>query len=202
MKILVFQTPTCNISNILNALNHLGFDYSVAGSDNNIQNFDVLIIPGVGNYGYVMSELIKTDIKKIISHFIEHGKLVIGICLGFQLLFDGSDEAPNVSGLGFLKGHFKLLPTRFNIKPPKIGFSETIFKTSTGKYNDTYDFYYLHKYALFNTSSQFDVVGYSRYNLIEYISYVKENNIIGCQFHPELSGNAGLEFLKNTISER
>ena len=200
MKILVFQTPTCNISNVLRALNYLEFDVGTATTSNNLEEYDVLIIPGVGNYGYVMSQAARTDLIEIISHFIKNEKLVIGICLGFQLLFNSSDEAPNVNGVGILKGHFELLPTHCEMKPPKIGFSETLIETNYGDVIGKYDFYYLHKYALLSTPEQYDSIGYSKFNGMKYISFFKKNNIVGCQFHPELSSNVGLTFLKDIIT--
>lgn len=202
MKILVFQTPTCNITNVLNALHQLQLDASATTGNTNLKQFDALIIPGVGNYGYVMSALVDTDFLEIVRHFIERKKRIIGICLGYQLLFSGSDEAPDVAGLGILKGHFELLPTHFEARPPKIGFSETFIETSDGNIIGTHDFYYLHKYALLTTSEKYNSIGYSNFNGARYISYFRKNNIIGCQFHPELSGKVGLKFFKKLIIDR
>lgn len=201
MRILVFQTPTCNITNVLNALHQLQLDACAATSNMDLEKFDVLIIPGVGNYGYVMSALVDTDFLDIVRHFNERKKRIIGICLGYQLLFSGSDEAPGVAGLGILEGHFELLPTRFETRPPKIGFSETLIETSDGNIIGTHDFYYLHKYALLTTSETYHSIGYSKFNGTRYISYFRKNNVIGCQFHPELSGKVGLKFLKNLIAD-
>lgn len=200
MNILIYRTPTCNLSNISRAISALGHNFHVSNEIKNSIDYDALIVPGVGNYGYVMSELEGTNFKDLVFDFIERNKKILGICLGFQLLFDGSEEAPGVSGLGVFSGQFHGLPEGYLNVPPKIGFSGTTISESNGRVLFNQDFYYLHKFALpLSAKSSFDVVGTSKFYDHEYISFVKKGQIFGCQFHPELSGQLGLQFLSDIL---
>ena len=202
MKILIYQTPTCNIVNVARAIRKLGYNFEVKKLGEKIQpkNYDTLVIPGVGNFGFVMKELMKNDFKDAVLQFQSQNKIILGICLGFQILFEASEESPYSNGMGLLKGNFRCLP---NLKqkpsPPKIGFSDTRFYNREKDILSNADFYYLHKYALMNIEDDFDLVGKSNYYDVEYISFVKKNNIFGCQFHPELSGELGLLYLKKIL---
>lgn len=160
-------------------------------SSNNVPVESILVIPGVGHFGYAMEFIKKNDLDKLIKdHFLSGGK-ILGICLGMQLLFEASDEAPGVDGLGLLKGRVRklLINNKTSNQKMHLGWSKTKFKKEF-----IHDMYYVHQFfcdpldkSIINETFEWD----GR----ELCAGIKSNNIRGFQFHPEKSSKAGLELI-------
>ena len=150
-----------------------------------------LVIPGVGHFGYAMDFIKKHNLDEIIrDHFFNGGK-ILGICLGMQLLFEASEEAPGIQGLGLLKGRVKKLSIKNKTYSQKmhLGWSKTKFNK-----NLVHDMYYVHQFfcdpldkSIINETFEWDNK--------DLCAGIKSNNIRGFQFHPEKSSKAGLELI-------
>lgn len=199
-----------NIHSVLNALEALGVNAKLVDSGDCFKDFSGLIIPGVGSFGAAMQSLNDKGITAKIKDAAKHMP-ILGICLGFQVLFEQSEESPRVAGLSLLKGKVvKLNPKPTVKKPvdihalsdtyidsghcplPHIGWSsvQDIKNNAIGK-NPFY--YFCHSYCVEVVPSTQTVAEYGKF---KYTASVESGNIYGAQFHPEKSGADGLSYLK------
>ncbi|MBI4439587.1 imidazole glycerol phosphate synthase subunit HisH [Candidatus Woesearchaeota archaeon] len=193
--IVVVDYGAGNIRNVANALESLSVEYVVSKNPKDIANADKIILPGVGHFGAAMKVLRERKLAIPIKNAISGGKPYLGICLGLQLLFEKSEEAPGVKGLGVLKGN--VLRFRGKMKIPHIGWnsiskkkdSRILANTPSGKY-----FYFVHSYYA-NPLDRKAVLTTTNYGS-EFVSGIESKNIVAFQFHPEKSGKLGMEILK------
>ncbi|WP_411842970.1 imidazole glycerol phosphate synthase subunit HisH [Salinicoccus sp. HZC-1] len=177
-----------NIQNIKNALDKLGYPYMLSSRHSDLLNCDVVILPGVGHFGSAINTIDALGIKDELLE-IAKTKRIIGICLGMQLLFESSEEG-NVKGLGLLKGHVRKIDTPYVI--PHLGWNT--LNSNNEKLNGK-DVYFIHSYMVEDAA---DIIATSDYGA-DVPAIAQKDNIIGIQFHPEKSGDAGLEILKHAI---
>ena len=149
---------------------------------------DVMILPGVGAFGYAMNALKEVGLDTIVKGFAKTGKPLIGICLGMQLLYESSDEYGFNEGLGLLKGQIKSLPDDF-VKP-HMGWNKL---TGTANY-----MYFVHSYYAVEIDES-TLVATTQYGA-KIPAIVQSGNLIGFQGHPEKSGIFGAELLKQAIA--
>jgi imidazole glycerol-phosphate synthase subunit HisH len=190
-----------NILSIMRALEYLGCSVLLSSRPEEIVRADYVILPGVGSYDSGMSNLISGQLVQPINEYVKKGNLLLGICLGMQMLFDCSEECSTHQGLGYIQGSVvKIMSQSLNIKIPHIGWSRVSINDSLfGKnisMSDSY-FYFIHSYHV--KTSQAHVLGTTDYSGLPINSIVRNENIIGCQFHPEKSGVIGIKFLENII---
>jgi len=169
------------------------------GSD--IKRADIIILPGVGAFGDGMKGLSSKGIIEPLMEETSNGKPCLGICLGLQMFFSYSDEG-NCNGLGIIKGEVKKFKVKNKgLKVPHMGWSRVkiskpndplFFNIGDNKY-----FYFAHSYYVKPDDSSI-VAGMTEYG-IEFASFIKKDNIVGVQFHPEKSGELGIKFLKNFL---
>jgi glutamine amidotransferase len=161
-------------------------------------NFDLLVLPGVGSFASAIKNISKKN-RELISYFVKNKKKnVMGICLGMQILSEESSESENVYGLGLIDGKFKRLFETRKFKVPNVGWHRILSKKKNKILHNlsSQNFYFDHSYYLDNNKY---TVGYINYkNKIP--SIIRKNNIIGFQFHPEKSQNAGVQLIKNYLS--
>lgn len=186
-----------NLKSLANAFQFLGERVNVASSPKGIAMAEKIVFPGVGNFGQAAKILRRKKIDTAIKKKIQEGTPFLGICLGLQLLFEESQEAPEEMGLGIFKG--KIL--RFKkIKTPHMGWNQIkiqgeskIFKGIKGG-----SFvYFMHSFYAEPKVKKI-VVAKTDYGK-DFCSAVESRNIFGVQFHPEKSGENGLKILKNFI---
>lgn len=178
-----------NIRSIKNALS----DYKVVLIDNeeNLMTVDVLILPGVGAFGFAMENLRALGLVDAIRRFSESGKRLIGICLGMQLLYESSYEHGEYEGLGILKGKVIELPKTEVI--PHMGWNRlTVANPSDALYSSQY-MYFVHSYYVIEEDE--DQIVASTFYGVKIPAIVKKDNIIAFQGHPEKSGNEGQRWL-------
>jgi imidazole glycerol phosphate synthase glutamine amidotransferase subunit len=159
--------------------------------------FDKIVFPGDGHFASAMSALEKAGYARTIRDWIQAGRAFLGICIGMQLLFDESQEAPGVTGLSVLKGAVKKFPGR---KVPQIGWNETAARRGSRLFRDLDDnafFYYIHSYycAPLDTGA----VAATTADYLPYCSAVEQGTLAAEQFHPAKSGEAGLRLLRNWL---
>ena len=196
-KIAIIDYEMSNLNSINNALEYLGFKSFVTSDFQEILSSDGVILPGVGAFPEAMNNITRLNLIRPIAEFIRQEKPLLGICLGMQLLFDTSEEFRIEKGLGFIEGcvkGFKL----YNIKPvPHVGWNKIKFKSNYKSDYGNFETYFYFVHSFFSKPKFEDnIIATSIYNNLEFCSIVKKNNVMGCQFHPEKSGDKGLNFLE------
>ena len=186
-----------NLKSVHKALKSLGFTSKITSSIKDINNCNGIIFPGVGSFGDCMKELDKRDLINSLKKSISSGKPFMGICLGLQILFERSEESPNVEGLSILKGEISKIKFDKDLKVPHMGWNKiNIIKDSSilqGIDSDTW-MYFVHSFKFNNDLKITDSV--SSYGEI-FSASINKDNIFATQFHPEKSSEIGLTILKN-----
>ena len=186
-----------NLKSVHKALNSLGFTSKITSSIKDINNCNGIIFPGVGSFGDCMKELDKRDLINSLKKSISSGKPFMGICLGLQILFERSEESPNVEGLSILKGEISKIKFDKDLKVPHMGWNKiNIIKDSSilqGIDSDTW-MYFVHSFKFNNDLKITDSV--SSYGET-FSASINKDNIFATQFHPEKSSEIGLTILKN-----
>jgi glutamine amidotransferase len=188
-----------NLRSVTNALEKLGADAVVTRDKKVIKESRAIILPGVGAFGKCIENLEKLELLDFIKETVREGKQYLGICLGMQVLFESSEEAPGIAGMGVLKG---TVP-RFtgNIKIPHMGWNNIgiVKETETlkGIENNEY-FYFVHSYCC--SPEDKGIVATTTPYGEEFVSAVQKDNIFACQFHPEKSQRMGLKLLQNFVN--
>ena len=186
-----------NLHSVKNALDFLGADSVITGSAEEILNADKVILPGVGAFGEAMSALTSSGLDAVVKQIAQNGTPLLGICLGLQLMFEESEEAPDVKGLGLFKGKCVKIPD-YGLKIPHMGWNSIeLAKNSKILKDDNAYVYFVHSYYL-NTPEEEIVSAYTQYGARLGIA-VERDNVFATQFHPEKSGDAGMNILRNFI---
>lgn len=191
-----------NLKSVEKALRFLGAETCVTRDFREICSADALILPGVGAFGVAMDRLKALELDKAIRVFVqEEKKPLLGICLGLQLLFSGSEESEGVEGLSLLPGEIVRIPEGEGRKIPHIGWNSLTFpregRLFRGLPTDPY-VYFVHSYYLKAQDRQI-VTAQTTYGPDLDVSVEKEN-LFACQFHPEKSGRIGLAILRNYLN--
>ena len=199
--VTVIDTGVGNLFSLCSAIRTIGWEPKVCSSAVNFFPSQKVILPGVGSYGAAISNLEGTGLKELLidPDFLD-SRQILGICLGFQLLFNGSEESSLSPGLNFLPGIAKKLEAKIDLKVPHVGFNEaSITKDNNlfSKIPNRADFYFLHSYAVFASEYAISYTEYGPYNFVSSIS--KQNRIFGVQFHPEKSKRDGVRLLQNFL---
>ena len=187
-----------NLFSLSSSLKKIGAEVVVTGDKNIIESADKIILPGVGAFKDAMNKLTQTGLDKVVIDQAKKGKKILGICLGMQLLFERSYEFGLCQGLGLLKGEIVGMQGVLSkdLKIPHIGWNALKFKKEShlNKYIEEGDHvYFVHSfYASGCTDSLVSVAEYQ----IEVPATVECGNVCGCQFHPEKSGDVGLNILR------
>ena len=190
-----------NLQSVKKALDFIGAESVITDNPETINACDKILLPGVGSFGDAMASMRAKNLVETVKQNALSGKAFLGICLGLQLLFEESEESPNVKGLGIFKGKIRRFPSDMGLKIPHIGWNsleikqkDTLFK---GIPENSY-VYFVHSYYL-EAEDLTDVATVTNYG-IDFHSAVGKGNIFATQFHPEKSGDVGLQILRNFAS--
>ena len=195
--ICVIDYGAGNLKSVSNALNYIGAENKVSADRDEILAADKILLPGVGAFGDAMASLKKYGLVNTVYDAVESGKPFMGICLGMQLLFEDSQESPGVAGLGIFKGHILKFPGDMGLKVPQIGWNNLNVKNPSSVYASAHDkyVYFVHSYYL-EAKDPSIVAAECEYGKIFHAA-VEKGNVSASQFHPEKSGETGLQILKN-----
>ena len=192
--IVVIDYNVGNVKSVCNALAHIGCDVELSSAPERLKKADGIILPGVAAFGYAMQQL--GSLTELIKDLAFSGKVLLGICVGHQLLFEQSCEHGRHDGLGLVKGSVRPLPSEQTI--PHMGWNSVHLSAEMELFRGLRDeeyFYFAHSYYAEPTDS--DVyVAYTDYGF-RLPAAVQKGNIYGVQFHPEKSGKVGLNVLRN-----
>ena len=189
-----------NIKSVEKALISLGESAVITRDRETILNADKVILPGVGAFGDAMEKIRGYGLEAIIKEVIAKKTPFLGICLGLQLLFESSEESPDVTGLGILKGKIIKIPDDRGLKVPQIGWNSIRFPNSGKLYKGIAEHpyvYFVHSYYL-RAERPEDVAATTNY-VVNIHAAAEHGNVFATQFHPEKSGEVGLQILKNFI---
>ncbi|AWX33633.1 MAG: imidazole glycerol phosphate synthase subunit HisH [Methanosphaera sp.] len=190
-----------NILSIYNGFKKIGVDVNVSDDEDVISKSDAIILPGVGAYGAVMNNL--DNYRKLIYEHVDNDKPLLGICLGLQVLFTSSEESPDVEGLNIFEGSVKRFDLPDEFKIPHMGWNQikvndtptndtTLLDNVDGEY-----MYFVHSYYI-EPDDENLITSTCDYGMNVPVS-IGRDNVHALQFHPEKSGKAGLEILKNFV---
>ena len=186
-----------NLQSVRNALDFIGCPGTITSDPAEILSSDGIILPGVGAFGSAMAEMEGRGLTETVKSAAKSGKPFIGICAGMQLLFEESEESPGVPGLGVLRGKVLLFLADKGLKIPHMGWNSIRTKKESrllGKLSGSPYMYFVHSYYV-KADDQGIVSALSDYGTT-FDAAVEQNNLFGCQFHPEKSGNEGISILR------
>ncbi len=196
--IAIIDYDAGNLKSVEKALQFLGQECVITRDFHEIKKADKVILPGVGSFGDAMSQLRKFELDKVIHEVAAEQKPFLGICLGLQLLFEGSEESEGVEGLHLLDGEILRIPEQEGLKIPNIGWNSLDLQNNGRLFENLEGnpfVYFVHSYYL--KAREESIVKAT----IEYSTHihasVEKDNIFACQFHPEKSGTVGLQILSN-----
>ena len=198
--IAIIDYDAGNIRSVEKALVHLGEQPVITRDREEILRADKVILPGVGAFGDAMARLREYGLEGVIHEVVAKNTPFLGICLGLQVLFESSDEAPGVSGLGVLKGKICRIPDAEGLKIPHMGWNSLKLHQNgrlfQGMEENPY-VYFVHSYYL-KAEEEEIVTATTKYGTMIHAS-VEKGNVFACQFHPEKSSDTGLHILKNFV---
>lgn len=198
--IAIIDYDAGNIRSVEKALIKLGQEVVVTRCADVILNADKVILPGVGAFGDAMKNLREYELLQVIEEVVKRNIPFLGICLGMQLLFEGSEESPGVEGIGILKGEILRISDGEGLKIPHMGWNSLQLKNQGRLYKNIEEeayVYFVHSYYL-KAEKEEIVKAVTEYGVPIHAS-VEQGNVFACQFHPEKSSDVGLKILQNFV---
>jgi imidazole glycerol phosphate synthase glutamine amidotransferase subunit len=197
MMVTIIDYGAGNVPSVERALQRLGAASQRTASPESIAKAETLLLPGVGHYAALIRALDECNLRMPLIAAIRRGVPFLGICLGLQVLFESSEEAPQLRGLNLMLGRVSALPS--NIKLPHMGWNQLAAKRESGLLAgvgpEDY-FYFAHSYAALDSNG---TASATCTHGAEFTAVIEEQNICAVQFHPEKSGEAGARVLQNFL---
>jgi imidazole glycerol-phosphate synthase subunit HisH len=185
-----------NLTSVRKALHAVNADAQIPSDPSELDDARAVIVPGVGNF--LATGAMSDRWRTAILGFAQHGRPLLGICLGLQWLFDGSTEAPDASGLSLISGCCDRLPGGKDLKIPHVGWNSLRFPKRSRLFEGVTEgsqVYFTHSYAAPITSETVAITTHGT----SFASAVEKERVFGVQFHPEKSGEVGLRVLRNFL---
>jgi imidazole glycerol phosphate synthase glutamine amidotransferase subunit len=201
VKISLLDYGAGNLPSVERALQRLGVQTQRVSTSAGVAEASVLVLPGVGHYGALIRSLDRGGLRESLIAVIERGVPFLGICLGLQVLFQNSEEAPDLRGLQMLPGSVRVLTGA--VKLPHMGWNQLQIKSGSrlleGIDSEAY-FYFAHSYAApySDEETALETRATCSYGG-EFVAVTEKENIFAAQFHPEKSGDAGQRVLENFL---
>ena len=206
-RVSIIDYGMSNLLSISRAFEHVGADIQIVDTPESISKADYLVLPGVGAFPDGMAELNKRHLSDSIRKFALSGRPLLGVCLGMQMLLGQGHEHTLTQGLNIIEGEVLPLPKDMpGFKVPNINW-HSVFAPQGGTWENSIlhntqeetCFYFVHSYFAKPASAK-HVLALSRFGKLEFAASVIKDNVVGTQFHPEKSGEDGLNLLKQFIS--
>jgi glutamine amidotransferase len=196
MTIVIVDYGMGNLFSIYNALDYVGGSPRIVRDPEDLKGADGIVVPGVGAFGSCMTQLSKFESSLLRS--LQEGVPMLGICVGMQVLFEGSEESPGAPGLGWIGGKVVHLPDGVMI--PQMGWNDLCIKRPVPMLDGISDgdmFYFVHSY--YGLPKDKSVIAATTDYGAEVTAAVSKDNLFATQFHPEKSGAKGLRILENFV---
>lgn len=187
-----------NVANVSRAFSYLGAETFLTSDPDSLRTARAAVLPGVGAFGHASDCLRKNGMSEALAEFIKSGRPFLGICLGMQLLFSGSQESAGASGLDIIEG--SVVKFENNLKVPQIGYNSVTADEKARLFDGMPArpyFYFVHSFYCSVTDPE-AVCAKTEYG-VGFDSAFEKGNIFAVQFHPEKSGAVGLKLLENFI---
>lgn len=202
MKVGIIDYGGGNLRSVANALLALGQEPQIVASPEHLGDATHLILPGQGAFGDCMERLRTHGLDSLLQEWIAADRPYFGICVGYQILFDSSEEAPDALGLGIVKGRVRRFSDELGLKIPHMGWNSAFAKNGEtrvwkGLGQEPY-FYYVHSFFPEPTDPAW-IVAETTYGAQTFAAAVERDNLFACQFHPEKSQVAGIQIIKNFL---
>ena len=194
-KIVIIDYGMGNLHSVNKAMKYVGAEVEVTSEAAKIAKADKVILPGVGAFGDCMLNLEKYGLVPVIKETLASEKPFLGICLGLQLLFEGSEEAPGIPGLGFFKGQVEKIKT--DLKVPHMGWNSLILKTPSPLLTKAADGYVYFVHSFHAVPEDKGIITAVCDYGTEVTAAVGRGNVQAVQFHPEKSSKVGLGILQS-----
>jgi len=198
MALTLVESPLANLANIGRALSSVGAVVVLTADPAVIAAGRTIVLPGVGSFGAAMAWLRSSGVGDALGSAVDEGARLLGICVGHQVLFQSSEEAPGVDGLGILEGTVRKLTG--DIAVPQIGWNRVTVTRSSPLFDGLPEqtaFYFVNSYAAMMVESE---VAHATYGS-PFTAAAARGTIAGLQFHPEKSSRAGLKVLRNFVEQ-
>ncbi|BCU77496.1 imidazole glycerol phosphate synthase subunit HisH [Luteolibacter sp. LG18] len=201
MKVVLIDYGAGNIRSVANALNELGIQPEIVADPAGLDGATHLVLPGVGSFGDCMARLEERGLASALRERIAAGTPYLGICLGYQILFETSEEtSAGVAGLGIFKGKVKRFEDQPGLKVPHMGWNSVVPRQpDSGFWQDLGSepyFYYVHSYFPVPADDSI-IAAETTYGSETFAASIQTDKILAAQFHPEKSQDAGQQLLKN-----
>ena len=194
-----------NLRSVVNAVSRLGYEAKVVNSPEEVISARVVILPGVGAAADTMANLQKTGLDSAVKRYIAEGRPFLGVCIGMQVLFGGTEEGGWHECLGVIPGAVRRFAP--GLKVPHMGWNQVKQRVAHPIFEgipDEANFYFVHSYYVKPEDGSL-VAGETKYG-IPFCSVVAKDNLVATQFHPEKSGEMGLKvydnFIKSALGEK
>lgn len=202
MKVGIIDYGGGNLRSVANALRSLDQEPVIVASPDEVADATHLILPGQGAFGDTMERLEDRGLVAFLKEWMAADRPYFGICVGYQILFDGSEEAPGVQGLGVIPGKVSRFLDEPGLKIPHMGWNSALAtrgetKVWRGLGAEPY-FYYVHSYFPAPADPAV-VVAETTYGAQKFAGAVEQGNLFACQFHPEKSQVAGIRLISNFL---
>jgi imidazole glycerol phosphate synthase glutamine amidotransferase subunit len=202
VRIALIDYGAGNLRSVANALKAIGMEPLLVGAPAELAGTTHLVLPGVGSFGDCMTQLAARGLVEPIRDWVLAGRPFLGICLGYQILFDSSEESPGVTGLGLVRGAVRRFTTRPGQKIPHMGWNSVVPRrpdegTWAGLGAEPY-FYYVHSYFPVPADDAV-IAAETDYGGTTFAAAIELPNLLACQFHPEKSQDAGLRLIRTFL---
>ena len=202
MKVGIIDYGGGNLRSVANALHALGQEPRIIASPDDVADSTHLILPGQGAFGDCMERLQKRGLDTFLKDWIAADRPYFGICVGYQILFDSSEEAPGVTGLGVVSGVVRRFVDEPGLKIPHMGWNSALAKNGETPVwknlgAEPY-FYYVHSFFP-EPQDPGVVVAETTYGTQTFAGAIEKGNTFACQFHPEKSQDAGIRLIRNFL---
>ncbi len=197
LRVHVVRTGLANLASVLAGFRRAGATPYVTESPEEIAGATHVVLPGVGAFGAAMEHLERQGLADVLRGRLERNRPTMAVCLGLQLLFEQSEETPGVRGLGFVPGRARRLPAE--VRVPQLGWNRIEAEQGCRLIGDGYA-YFANSFCI-DTRPPGWKCGTVEHG-IRLVAAMERGNLLGCQFHPELSGAYGLELMKRWLQTK
>jgi glutamine amidotransferase len=202
VKVALIDYGAGNLRSVANALRALGVEPEIVANAADLDGATHFVLPGVGSFGDCMAQLEQRGLANLIREWVSAGRPYLGICLGYQILFDASDESPGVSGLSLFRGRVRRFTESPGLKIPHMGWNSAMLARADLKnwqgLGEAPYFYFVHSYFP-EPEDESIIASRTGYGADEFASAIEAGAVLACQFHPEKSQDAGLRLIGNFL---